>query len=118
MIDVTVSTSKKERKQDSEDEKQEQEKVEEPLAHTRKTNTRASGIVESVAVCCSVLQCVAVCCSALPCVAVCCSVLQCVAVCRKTKTRASAIERLIDGCFFYYFIRNSLAVLEALCAQM
>ena len=28
-----------------------------------------------------VLQCVAVCCSVLLCVAVCCSVLQCVAVC-------------------------------------
>ena len=32
-------------------------------------------------VCCSVLQCVAVCCSVLRCVAVWCSVVQCVAVC-------------------------------------
>ena len=37
-------------------------------------------MLQSVAVCGSVLQCVAVCCSVLPCVAVCCSVLQCVAV--------------------------------------
>jgi len=37
-------------------------------------------MLQSVAVCCSVLQCVAVCCSVLQCVAVCCSVLQCVAV--------------------------------------
>jgi len=32
-------------------------------------------------VCCSVLRCVAVCCSVLQCVAVCCSMLQCAAVC-------------------------------------
>jgi len=43
------------------------------------------GVLQCVAVCCSVLQCVAlsVCCSVLQCLAVCCivSVLQCVAVC-------------------------------------
>ena len=43
-------------------------------------------MLQSVAVCCSVLQCVVVCCCVLlcvvlQCVAVCCSVLQCVAVC-------------------------------------
>ena len=35
------------------------------------------GVLQCVAVCCSVLQCVAVCCIVLQCVAVCCSVLQC-----------------------------------------
>jgi len=65
-------------------------------------NAVDSGVLQRVAVCCSVLQCVAmlyfsaiqceedihstlfvtlVCCSVLQCVAVCCSVLQCVAVC-------------------------------------
>jgi len=39
------------------------------------------GVLQCVAVCCSVLQCVAVRCSVLHCVAVCCSVLQCGAVC-------------------------------------
>jgi len=43
---------------------------------TRESGTR--GVLQCVAVCCSVLQCVAVCCSVLQCVAVCCSVLQCV----------------------------------------
>jgi len=39
------------------------------------------GVLQCVAVCCSVLQSVAACCSVLQCVAVvCCSVLQCVAV--------------------------------------
>ena len=37
------------------------------------------GVLQCVAVWCSVLQCVAVCCSVLQCVAVCCSVLQCMA---------------------------------------
>jgi len=41
---------------------------------------RNQGVLQCVAVCCSVLQCVAVCCSVLQCVAVCCSVLQYVAV--------------------------------------
>jgi len=40
-----------------------------------------SGVLQCVAVCCSVLQCVAVCCSVLQCVVLYCSVLQCVAVC-------------------------------------
>ena len=39
------------------------------------------GVLQRVAVHCSVLQCAAVCYSVLQCVAVCCSVLQCVAVC-------------------------------------
>ena len=43
------------------------------------------GVLQRVAVCCSVLQCVAVCCSVLQCAAVCYSelqcALQCVAVC-------------------------------------
>ena len=43
--------------------------------------TSLHGIVECVAVCCSVLQCVAVCCGVLWCVAVCCSVLRCGVVC-------------------------------------
>jgi len=34
-------------------------------------------VLQSVAVCCSMLKCVAVCCSVLQCVAECCSVLQC-----------------------------------------
>ena len=38
-------------------------------------------VLQRAAVCGSVLKCVAVCCSVLQCVAVCCSVLQCVAVC-------------------------------------
>jgi len=38
-------------------------------------------VLQSDAVCCSVLQCVAVCCSVLHCVAVCCSVLQCITLC-------------------------------------
>ena len=38
-------------------------------------------MLQSVAVCCSVVQCVAECCSMLQCVAVCCSVLQCASVC-------------------------------------
>jgi len=37
----------------------------------------SGGVLQRVAMCCSVLQCVAVCCSVLQCVAVCCSVLQC-----------------------------------------
>ena len=37
---------------------------------------RIAGVLQYVAVCCSVLQCVAVYCSTLQCVAVCCSVLQ------------------------------------------
>jgi len=37
------------------------------------------GVLQCVAVCCSVLQCVAVCYGLLQCVMVCCSVLQCVA---------------------------------------
>jgi len=36
------------------------------------------GVLQCIAVCCSVLQCVAVYCSVLQCVAVYCSVLQCV----------------------------------------
>jgi len=43
-----------------------------------------SGMLQCVAVCCTMLQCVAVCCqccNVLQCVAVCCSVLQCVALC-------------------------------------
>jgi len=44
-------------------------------------NGELSGVLQCVAVCCSVLQCVAVCCSVSQCVAVCRSVLQCVAVC-------------------------------------
>jgi len=52
----------------------------------RRSPRSPSGVLQCVAVCCSVLQCVAVCCSvlqcvALQCVAVCCSVLQCVEVC-------------------------------------
>ena len=43
---------------------------------------RAVGVLQCVAVCCSLLQCVAVCCSVSQCVAVCCRMLQCVAVCR------------------------------------
>ena len=43
----------------------------------------ANGVLQCVAVCCSVLQCVAVCRSVLQCVAVCCSVLQCVTVCSR-----------------------------------
>ena len=39
------------------------------------------GVLQCVAVCCSVLQCGAVWCNLLQCVAVCCSVLQCVVVC-------------------------------------
>jgi len=38
------------------------------------------GVLQCVAVCCSVLPCVAVWCSVLQCVAVCCRVLQCIAV--------------------------------------
>ena len=38
-------------------------------------------VLQCLAMCCSVLQCVAVCCNVLQCVAMCCSVLQCVAVC-------------------------------------
>ena len=37
---------------------------------------RIAGVLQYVAVRCSVLQCSAACCSALQCVAVCCSVLQ------------------------------------------
>ena len=43
-------------------------------------------------VCCSVLQYVAVCYSVLQCVAVCCSVLQCVAVC------CSVMECVVLSC--------------------
>ena len=39
------------------------------------------GVVQCVAVCCSVVQCVAVCCSVVQCGAVWCSVVQCGAVC-------------------------------------
>ena len=58
-----------------------------------KTNWELRGVLQCVAVCCSVLQSPksllfqirirkwGVCCSVLQCVAVCCSVLQCVAVC-------------------------------------
>jgi len=57
-----------------------------------RTFPESSGVLQCVAVCCSVLQCVAACCNALQCFAtrkqaqnlrlqVCCSVLQCVAVC-------------------------------------
>ena len=38
------------------------------------------GLLQCVAVCCSVLQCVAVCCSVLQCAVVCCSVLHCLAL--------------------------------------
>jgi len=38
------------------------------------------GVLQCVAVYCSVLQCAAMCCSVLQCAAVCCSVLQCAAV--------------------------------------
>jgi len=46
----------------------------------RRKGLLQNGVLQCVAVCCSVLQCVAVCCSVLQCVAVCCSVLQCVAI--------------------------------------
>jgi len=42
-----------------------------------------NGVLQSVAVCCSVFLRVAVCCSVLQCVAVRCSALQCVASCRR-----------------------------------
>ena len=61
------------------------------LVYARTSDTCKNGVMQCVAVCCSVLQCVpvfcnvlqcsAVCCSVLQCVAMSCSVLQCVAVC-------------------------------------
>jgi len=61
-----------------------------------------SGVLQSVAVCCSVLQCAAVCCSVLQCVAVCCSVAQCgrvgVESARKTKLVLSDMLQCIAVC--------------------
>jgi len=48
-------------------------------ANTSPTDSRRIGVLQCVAVCCSLLHCVAVCCSVLQCVAVCHSVLQCAA---------------------------------------
>jgi len=42
---------------------------------------RIVGVLQHVAVCCSLLQCVAVCCSVVQCVAACCSVLTRITVC-------------------------------------
>jgi len=47
----------------------------------RHSNTPPSHVLQSVAVCCSLLQCVAECFSVLQSVSVCCRVFQCVAEC-------------------------------------
>ena len=52
---------------------------EQAVALLVKAGVDLSGLLQFVAVCCSVPQCVAVCCGVLQCAAVCCSVLQCVA---------------------------------------
>ena len=45
------------------------------MSHATNVNESCddTGVMQSVAECCSVLQCVAVCCNVLRCVAVCCS---------------------------------------------
>jgi len=72
-----------------------------------------SGMLECVAVCCSVLQSVvvcAVCCSVLQCAAMCCSVLQCVAVCcsilvhmKRTTEQGTAKKTLFLNLFPHRF---------------
>ena len=49
--------------------------------YSRSNHMLLQGVLQCVAVCCSVLQRVAVCCSVLPCVAVCCRMMQNVAEC-------------------------------------
>ena len=66
-----------------------------------------AGVLQCVAVCCSVLLCVALCCSVLlcaavcvaVCVAVCCSVLQCAAMCCSVLWCAAMCCSLIHCCF-------------------
>ena len=64
---------------------------------------KTMGLMQCVAVCCSVLQCVAVCCSVLQCVAVCCNVLQYVAVCFWLSTVCKDCESDFFFLFSSYF---------------
>ena len=84
-------------------------------------------MLQSVAVCCSVLQCVAVCCShvwhagqyhlccsVLQCVALCCSVLQCVAVCCSV-LQCVAVMYNMQVTTICVFVSLCLRVFASLC---
>ena len=72
------------------------------------------GVLQCVAVCCSVLQCVAVCCSELQCVAVCCSVLP--VYCSVLQCVASVLQCVAVCCSVVYLATLCCTVLHCVAA--
>jgi len=76
----------------------------------RHSNTPPSHVLQSVAVCCSLLQCVAECFSVLQSVSVCCRVFQCVAEC------FSVLQSVSVCCRAFQCVAECFSVLQ--CGRM